>query len=156
MIGRGLRYCRDWFKRLLKLARSLYYFGKCDLYVHGRIQVGDRRKIRVGKYCSINGGVIIQGFHDIRIGNGVVLSPNCMILDGNLDYDKLAATGKRAHVGAKVELEDNVWIGAGAIILPGVKIGAGSVVGAGAVVTRSFPADVVIAGNPAEIVRRLR
>ena len=156
MIGRVLRYCSNWVKRVLKLARSCYYFGNCRVYVHGKIQVGNRKNIRIGKRCSINRGVIIQGFHDVQIGERVVLSPNCMILDGNLDYEILASTGERVHVGAKVELGDNVWIGAAAIILAGVTIGAGSVVGAGAVVTRSFPANVVVAGNPAEIVKVFR
>jgi len=56
---------------------------------------------------------------------------------------------------APVVIEDNVWIGRGAIVLPGVVIGSHSVVGAGAVVTRNIPERTVVAGNPARVVRTL-
>lgn len=54
-----------------------------------------------------------------------------------------------------VRIEDNVWIGGGAIILPGVTIGRGSTIGAGSVVTRSIPAGCVAVGNPCRVIRRL-
>ena len=54
-----------------------------------------------------------------------------------------------------ITIGDNVWLGGGAIVLPGVTIGDNTVVGAGAVVTRDLPADVVAVGNPARVVRRL-
>ena len=54
-----------------------------------------------------------------------------------------------------VRIEDNVWIGGGAILLPGVTVGDNSVIGAGAVVTRDVPANTVVAGNPARVIREL-
>ena len=57
---------------------------------------------------------------------------------------------------APIEIGDNVWIGGGAIVLPGVSIGADSVIGAGAVVTKDVSAGVLAAGNPARVVRSVR
>jgi len=53
-------------------------------------------------------------------------------------------------------IEDNVWLGGGAILLPGVRVGRNAVVGAGAVVSRSVPADTVVAGNPARVIREIQ
>ena len=61
----------------------------------------------------------------------------------------------RDHVDGSIVIEDGAWIGAGAIILPNVVVGARSVVGAGSVVTRSVPPGCVVAGNPARLLRRL-
>ena len=55
----------------------------------------------------------------------------------------------------EVIIEDNVWIGGNAVILPGVRIGANSVIGAGSVVTRDIPADCVAAGNPCRVIREI-
>jgi acetyltransferase-like isoleucine patch superfamily enzyme len=83
------------------------------------------------------------------------LSVNCIILDGNLDHNHLVQTGLRKHVASYVAIGDDVWVGAGAIVLPGVTIGARSIVAAGSVVNKTFPADVLIAGNPAKVVKRI-
>lgn len=150
-----LVFIHNWCKRLMKIARSYYYFGKGTVYVHGRIDIGRRRNIKIGNYCSVNRGVHIQGFSDVRIGSWVVLSPYCMILDGNLDHKNLVRTGKRDHIAGCVEIGDYVWVGAGAIILPGTSIGPRSIIAAGSVVAESFPEDVLVAGNPARVVKKL-
>src|SRR5690606_41455691 len=59
------------------------------------------------------------------------------------------------ETGEPIVIEDNVWLGGGAIVLPGVTIGRDAVVGAGAVVTRDVPPGAVVVGNPARVVRRL-
>lgn len=150
-----LIHCYGVWKRLLKVGRSLYYFRRRDILVHGRVFVGRRGKIRIGERCSVNRGVILQGFNDIQIGKETVLSVNCMVLDGKLDYETLRRTGKRLHTPSFVHIGERVWVGAGAIILPGVTVGPRSVIAAGAIVTQSFPSDVVVAGNPARVVRYL-
>jgi acetyltransferase-like isoleucine patch superfamily enzyme len=153
MITRAILFAYHLCKRALKIARSLYYFRRWDVYVHGKIQVGKRRNILIGRHCSVNRGVVIQGFSDTRIGERVVLSVNCMILDGNLDHAHLVKTGMRKHVPSHVLIGNDVWVGAGAIVLPGVTIGARSIVAAGSVVNKAFPEDVLIAGNPARAVK---
>ena len=156
MFFRGIRFGYNWYKRIKKICRSFYYFGKFDVYVHGKIYIGNRKNIKIGEKCSVNRGVVIQGFNEVIIGKNVVLSVNCILLDGNLDHETLVKTGKRDHIPSYVHIEDYAWIGAGAIVLSGVTIGKRSIVAAGSVVTRSFPADVLVAGNPASIIKKLK
>jgi len=77
-----------------------------------------------------------------------------MIISGALDYE--ASDGELPHFDEPITVEDGVWIGAGAIILQGVRIGKCSVVGAGAVVTSDVPPHVLVAGVPARVVRQLK
>jgi acetyltransferase-like isoleucine patch superfamily enzyme len=92
----------------------------------------------------------------IRIGHNVMFGPGVMILGG--DHD-LLSVGKPMRFAPSpppapdVIIEDDVWIGARAIILKGVRIGAGSVIGAGSIVTRDVPSYVVAAGNPCRVLR---
>lgn len=134
------------------LRQLKYYllFGK-RIYAHGNFKVKDRRNVSIGNRCSINEGVFILGHCRIEIGNGVTLSANCMLIDSGLDIDSPV----RVHTDAFIRIEDDAWIGAGAIILPDVVIGRGSVVGAGSIVTRSVAPYTVVAGNPARVIRRL-
>jgi acetyltransferase-like isoleucine patch superfamily enzyme len=148
------RFIRDICKRGLKMIRSRYYFGRWDVRVHGRIQVG--RNVAVGRGCSVNTGVVLQGLGRIEVGECVVLSRGCMLLDANLDIATLTRSGQRCHVPSAVRIGSRSWIGANAIILPGVELGPETIVGAGSIVTESFPQGrVVIAGNPARIIRTL-
>jgi maltose O-acetyltransferase len=59
------------------------------------------------------------------------------------------------EVAKSIVIEDNVWIGGGAILLPGVRVGRNAVVGAGAVVTHTVPANTIVAGNPARVIREI-
>jgi acetyltransferase-like isoleucine patch superfamily enzyme len=89
------------------------------------------------------------------LGNHVTLSPYVLILDAGLRPDDVfnGALGKEHH-SAPVVLEDHVWVGAGAIILAGVRIGGRSIVGAGAVVTADVPPFSVVAGVPARVIKQ--
>ncbi len=96
-----------------------------DTYVSGGVHIG--------KYSKINIGASVH--HDCLIGQFVTFAPGARLL-GN------------------VCIEDNVYIGAGAIVLPGLRVGSGSVVGAGAVVTKSVKKNDIVAGVPAASVKR--
>lgn len=143
-----------WFRKLLKMCRSYRYFRRFDVFVHGPLVIGNRKNIVVGKGCSINRGVTVQGFGEVRIGDYVVLSNNAMILDANLDLDHLVATNERRHIPESVTIGSYCWIGANAIILPGVSLGDRTIVGAGSVVTKSFAGNGLIAGNPAREIQK--
>ena len=124
-------------------------FGHPRIHVHGPFTAVNASNIRVGANVAINHGVFLLGHSGITIGNGVVLSAGCMLIDGGLVRGDGTPTVDRAHAGAPIVLEDGAWIGAGAIILAGVTVGRNAVVGTGSVVTRDVPADTVVAGNPA-------
>lgn len=121
----------------------------------GWFTVVNPRNVRVGKDFGINHGVFILGAEKIEIGNNVVLSARCMLLDSQLDVDEYPHSYKPSHTTAPIIISDSVWIGAGAIILPGVSIGEKSIVAAGAVVTKTVPSCMLVAGVPAKPIRNL-
>ena len=108
----------------------------------------------LGDHVFINYMCTILDNHEVRIGNHVMIGPAVQIYTAA--HDLQAETRIQGWEVAKpIVIEDNVWIGGGAILLPGVKIGQNAVVGAGAVVPRSVPANTVVAGNPARVIREI-
>lgn len=126
-------------------------FGK-RVAVFGDFTVINPRKVSIGNNCAINHDVFILGSSGIEIGDNVVLSARCMIIDAGLDTSNFANTHERKYIDAPVAIGSGVWVGAGAIILPGVTIGEKSIVGAGSVVTRDVPPRSIVAGNPARVI----
>lgn len=124
-----------------------------NLHVWGRVRIDYPGRVYLGDNCALNEGVLILARDDIRIGNGVILSANVMVISASLDYAHSPPPYGRAS--APVHIHDYVWVGAGAKIMPGVKIGEGAVIGAGAVVTRNVPANAVAVGAPARVIRQL-
>lgn len=108
--------------------------------------------IFAGERFYANFGCVILDCAPVRIGDGVLLGPNVQIYTA---YHPIDADIRRAgrELASPVSIGDNVWIGGGAIILPGVSIGENSVIGAGSVVTKSIPTGVVAAGNPCRVLR---
>lgn len=110
--------------------------------------------VRIGARCFANFGLVALDVAEISIGDDVQIGPNVQLLTPTHPVDP----GRRRdkwESAAPIRIDDNVWLGGGAIVLPGVTIGRHSVVGAGAVVTHDVPADVVAAGNPARVIRTL-
>ena len=111
-----------------------------------------RRGMRVGRGFSRQPGVILDPSfaHLITIGDDVTIAPRAHVLCHDASTKR---TLNLTKIGT-VEIGSRVFIGAGAILLPGVKIGDDSIVGAGAVVTKSIPAGSVAVGNPAKVVMK--
>lgn len=126
--------------------------------VHETVLIaGDGAVLSIGNDVGMS-GVILDARNSISIGDRCLLGANCAILTTN--YHALDPVARRFYKAdtvqtAPVTLEDDVWIGANALILKGVTVGAASIVGAGSVVTKSVPPGVVVAGNPARIVKRV-
>ncbi len=112
------------------------------------------RNIRLGARTFLNYGCTLLDCAPITLGEHVLCGPNCSLYTAihPLDPDARRTDRERA---APITLGDNVWLGGNVTVLPGVTIGADTVVGAGSVVTRDLPARVVAAGNPARILRTL-
>ncbi|WP_329609191.1 sugar O-acetyltransferase [Arthrobacter sp. ATA002] len=90
----------------------------------------------------------------ITIGDDVQIGPNVQLLTPTHPVEPGPRRDK-LEAARPIVIGDNVWIGGGAIVLPGVTVGENSVIGAGAVVTRDVPANVVVVGNPARVVKNL-
>ncbi|MBL6456271.1 sugar O-acetyltransferase [Belnapia sp. T6] len=108
--------------------------------------------IRIGARGFVNFNVVMLDCAPITIGNRVQIAPAVQIYTAT---HPLAAAERAGGLewARPIRIGDDVWIGGGAIILPGVTLGAGCVVAAGAVVTRDVPPGVLVAGNPARITR---
>ncbi|MDR1404201.1 MAG: sugar O-acetyltransferase [Candidatus Methanoplasma sp.] len=110
--------------------------------------------IKLGNNVLINYDCVLQDCGEIVIGNNVLVGPGTKIVTAIHPY---CAERRRdwSVACAPIKIEDDVWIGAGAIVLPGVTIGTRSIVGAGSVVTKDVPSDTIVAGNPARAIRKL-
>ncbi len=102
--------------------------------------------------CFIQQGCTFFGRCGITIGNGVFIGPKVNLITINHDVNP---ENRSATYGKPIIIEDKVWIGINATILPGVRIGYGSIVGANSVVTGDVPPMTIVAGNPARIVRKI-
>jgi maltose O-acetyltransferase len=110
--------------------------------------------LRVGARCFANFGLVALDVADITIGDDVQIGPNVQLLTPTHPVEPGLRRAKW-EAAEPITIGDNVWLGGGAIVLPGVTIGENTIVGAGAVVTRDLPADVVAVGDPARVVRTL-
>ncbi|KAL2316421.1 putative acetyltransferase C18B11.09c [Schizosaccharomyces pombe] len=90
----------------------------------------------------------------ITIGNNVMLGPNVQLCTATHPLD-FKARNSGIEFGLPINIQDNVWIGMGVIVLPGVTIGEGSVIGAGAVVTKDIPPNTLAVGSPAKPIRKI-
>ncbi|MER7467838.1 sugar O-acetyltransferase [Streptomyces sp. NPDC097981] len=112
------------------------------------------RNIRIGAGTFVNFGAVFLDTAPITIGADTQIGPNVQLLTPTHPLDPAA---RRAgwERGLPVTLGDNVWLGGGTIVCPGVTIGDDTVVGAGSVVVKDLPAGVLAVGNPARVVRSL-
>jgi acetyltransferase-like isoleucine patch superfamily enzyme len=136
---------------------------KCDGNVefgHGVMLKGDvvpiefachrDARISIGDHTFINYGSSISAYHKVEIGSHCLLGHYTLILDSN---EHGVERREILPLPAQVIIEDHVWIGSRAVILPGVSLGHHSVIGAGSVVTKDIPANCLAVGNPARVVR---
>jgi len=113
------------------------------------------RFLSLGKNVYINFNLSLVDDTYISIGDGTLIGPNVTIATAIHPEDpKIRKTGYQYNL--PVTIGKNVWIGSGAIILPGVKIGDDSIIGAGSVVTKDIPNGVVAVGNPCRVLRQVR
>jgi maltose O-acetyltransferase len=133
------------------LAALLGSLGE-DATVRAPLRVDYGANLSVGPRTFVNYGLVALDVAAITIGADCQIGPNVQLLTA---YHPVEAEPRRAKLeaAAPITIGDNVWLGGGAIVLPGVTIGDDTVVGAGAVVTKDLPPGVVAVGNPARVTR---
>ncbi|WP_051253550.1 acyltransferase [Paenibacillus alginolyticus] len=134
-------------KRLINFTRArLRKYLLEEIWLEDYIRMG----MKIGENCDIQPGVIFDYSHCwlIKIGNNVTIAPQAYLLTHDASTKKMMNYTK---IGSII-IEDNVFIGARALIMPGVTIGKNSIVGAGSIVTKSIPEGSVAVGNPARVI----
>ena len=133
--------------RLLYLRIFTKHIGK-NTWIDMGVRLIGCNNISIGNYCHINSDVLIKSSIQIHIYNCVSISFGVKIIDGSHDVQ----SSDFAHSKAPIIIEDYVWIGANAVILKGVTLGEGSVVCAGAVVTKNVEPYTIVGGVPAKVI----
>lgn len=159
----SLAFYRCWGKRLLcmseiiKRNRRRSVLIRQGARIHATAEIGDvkaeghKSNLSIGAY-SFLGTVDIALHEEVFIGKNVCINDGVQLLTASHDV----ADPQWNHVKAKIIIDDYAWIATNAIILPGVRIGKGAVVGAGAVVSRDVASGVIVAGNPAKPISKTR
>lgn len=140
----GLWLVNKFMQRIMRINTEAPCMVHFTSRVTGRIAIGKN----VWKSFAVSGGCYIQGINGITIGDDTVFAPGVKIISANHDPNDLS----KWNEAEPITIGKRCWIGANAVILSGVQLGDDVIVGAGGVVTKSFPNCSVIAGVPAKVI----
>ncbi len=140
-------------KRMALLKEILAEVGE-NCYVEPPLHANWGCHTHFGNNVYANFNLTLVDDTDIYVGDGVLFGPNVVVAVAGHPVDP-DLRRKVAQFNLPVHIGNNVWIGAGAIILPGITIGDNSVIGGGSVVTKDVPANVVAVGNPCRVLREI-
>eukprot|EP01120_Amphizonella_sp_Union-15-10_P003439 TRINITY_DN1385_c0_g1_i1.p1 TRINITY_DN1385_c0_g1~~TRINITY_DN1385_c0_g1_i1.p1 ORF type:complete len:197 (-),score=41.35 TRINITY_DN1385_c0_g1_i1:139-729(-) len=136
------------------LLKSLLGKTGKDFYIEPPLRVDYGYNVALGEGVYINFGCVILDCAPVEIGDNVMFGPNVQLYPATHPTDaKLRISGK--EYALPIKIGNNVWIGGGVIILPGVSIGDNTTIGAGSVVTKDIPDNVVAVGNPCKVIKKL-
>jgi len=160
-IGKGARfYGRTYFKRqsnsviiigdncTFRSSKNSNWIGvnrPCMVSTQGL----ETAKIEIGNKCGFS-GTVIAAFKEIHLGQNVRCGANTLITDSDWHNDDT-----RVGKPKKVFIDDNVWLGVNSVVLKGVRIGKNTIIGANSVVVNNIPDNVIAAGNPCKVIKRL-
>ena len=128
--------------------------SRCRIGANTELQTNDEGRIILGSDIRINRGCTIVSYAQVAIGDFTIIGEYVTIRDANHGMKTHEPMRYQPHVSEPIAIGSDVWIGRGACILPGVKIGSGSVIGANSVVTRDIPESAIAAGMPAQVIRQ--
>lgn len=137
-----------------EILKKLFAEIGTNCYIEPPLHANWGRHVHMGNDVYVNFNLTLVDDADIHIGNNVMFGPN-VVVDTAAHPIHPDIRKRQIQFNVPVTIEDNVWIGAGAIILPGVRIGENSVIGAGSVVTKDIPANVVAYGSPCRVIREI-
>jgi maltose O-acetyltransferase len=145
--------CPSLLSEKQKLIKKL--FGtNTDAYITTPFYCDYGTNIKLGTGNYFNSNCTILDCASVEIGNNCLFAPDVKIFTaGHPISPKMRLSG--LEFALSIKIGNNVWVGGGSIICPGVTIGDNSVIGAGSVVTKNIPSNVVVAGNPAKIIRNI-
>jgi maltose O-acetyltransferase len=135
------------------ILRELFGAGGDDVWMQPPFFCDYGSNIRLGKKCFFNFNCVVLDVCLVTIGDHTLFGPAVQIYTATHPLN--AELRRKQESGKPIEIGSDVWVGGGAIVLPGVKIGSKTVIGAGSVVTRDVPARVFAAGNPCRVVREI-
>lgn len=152
-----------------KVGNGVRFYGSitfgnlpCNLYLDNYCSIGrnlfvsttGKAEIHIGKNTSINTGAHIVAVDAIKIGDNTLIAEYVTIRDQNHKFDNMdILISEQGFTSAPIEIGNNVWIGRSVHIGPGINIGDGAIIGANSVVTKSVPANTIVAGIPAIIIK---
>lgn len=136
-----------------RILTELFAAGGDEVWMQPPFYCDYGSNIRLGRRVFFNFNCIVLDVCEVRIGDHTLFGPAAQIYTATHPLDYLER--RTSESGKPIDIGPDVWVGGGAIICPGVTIGARSVVGAGSVVTRDLPEAVFAAGNPCRVIRRL-
>jgi len=150
--GAGVRVSRR--ARLLTRPGDEIILGDGCVIFEGALLATYGGHIRLGTGCTVNPYTVLYGHGGLDIGDHVRIAAHVLVVPANHVFeDPDVPIANQGETRRGIVIEDDVWIGAGAIVLDGVTVGSGAVIGAGSVVTQKIPELAVAVGNPARVVR---
>jgi len=158
-LGKRTTFMKPWHVELFGENISLGNFANVIAASDKKVRLtvwsnfGERGCITIGDYCLICPGVRISAATEIIIGDSCMMAQEACITDSDWHglYDRSQPVGQTAAV----RIGNNAWIGDSAMVCKGVTIGDNSIIGAGSIVTKDIPPNVIAAGNPAVVIKKL-
>lgn len=141
------------YEKRKALLKKLFRTEK-ECYIEPQFYCDYGYNIIIGKNFYANHGCVILDVNTVKLGDNVLLGPAVQICTPMHPVDHVERESGLEY-GLPIEVGNNVWIGAGAVVIAGVKIGNNSIIGAGSVVTKNIPSNVLAAGNPCRIIREV-
>ena len=141
-------------EKRIEILHKLFGHAGENIWIEPPLRVAYGKNVHIGNNFYANFNLVLVDDIEIFIGNNVMIAPNVTItVTGHPIHPTLRKKGDQFSFPVKIE--DDVWIGSNVVILPGVTIGRNSVIGAGSIVTKDIPENVVAVGNPCKVLREI-
>ncbi|WP_172564157.1 sugar O-acetyltransferase [Vibrio navarrensis] len=149
-LNNSLPLSEEWRAAIDELLPNSY-----QAYIEPPFRCDYGTNIKLGKNFYANFNCVILDVAEVSIGDNVLFAPNVQIYTAGHPIDVKGRVEDGVEFGLPIRIGNNVWLGGGVIVCPGVNIGNNSVIGAGSVVTKDIPDNVVAVGNPCRVVKQI-